>query len=253
MQFNTNKIGQGIQRLRAVFFVISLITLLPAVASELGVDPVSIELSAKQKTAALKVTNASNQPSSIQIQAVTWSQIDGKDVYIPSKDLLVAPPIITIAPHGEQIVRVALRRKADATNELPYRIFLNELPVAPPPGFRGLQVALRIGLPVFVKPLQGIAAPKMLWNISKSAENTLLVSVKNQGNAHVQVTDFSIHIPGSVKALAGESGSTYILPGQTSKWQLKSNLNLKDTDTRLQLKAYTDAGNVDEVLSTEHP
>jgi len=108
------------------------------------IDPVRIDLSPEQQTAAITLKNGSDQPTSIQIQAVAWSQTEGKDVYIPTKELLVSPPIVTIAPKAEQIIRVALRRQADATNELTYRINLQELPVKPAPGFTGVQVSLRI-------------------------------------------------------------------------------------------------------------
>ena len=64
----------------------------------------------------------------------------------------MSPPIATIAPDKEQIIRVGLRRAPDKERELSYRLFLQEVPAPPKPGFQGLQVALRVGLPVFVQP-----------------------------------------------------------------------------------------------------
>lgn len=212
------------------------------------VDPVRIELSPQQQTAAINVRNDSDQPTSIQIQAVAWSQLDRKDVYTPTRELLVSPPIVTIAPKSEQVIRAALRRQADTASELTYRIYLQELPPQPAPGFMGLQVALRIGLPVFVKPQNGKAAPKMVWTVSHAPDNSLKVALQNQGNAHVQVSDFSLYIPGGDKPIAGESGSSYILAGQAREWLLKIDFSEKITGGRLRLKAYTDAGNVDTEL-----
>jgi len=224
-----------------------------AAAANLSVDPVRIELSPRQQTAAVNVRNDSDQPSSIQIQAVAWSQLDGKDVYAPTRELLVAPPIVTIAPKSEQVIRAALRRQADTAGELTYRIYLQELPPQPAPGFTGLQVALRIGLPVFVKPQNGTAAPKMVWSVARAPDNSLKVALQNQGNAHVQVSDFALSIPGNDKAIAGESGSSYILAGQVHEWLLKTDLSEKITGGRLRLKAYTDAGNVDMELPLGTP
>ena len=129
-----------------------------AAAANWEIDPVRIELTQQQQTAAITLKNTSDQPTSLQVQVVAWSQIDGKDVYTPSRELLVSPPIVTIPPKGEQIIRAALRRPADANNELSYRIHLQELPPAPTPGFMGVNVAMRVGLPVFVESLKGIGA-----------------------------------------------------------------------------------------------
>lgn len=219
----------------------------------MSVDPIRIELSPEQPTAAINVRNDSDQPTSIQIQAVAWSQVDGKDVYTPTRELLVSPPIVTIAPKGEQVIRTALRRKADVANELTYRIYLQELPSQPQPGFTGLRLALRIGLPVFVKPQQGKAAPKMAWSISLAPDNSLKITLQNEGNAHVQVSDFALYVPGGDKPITGESGSTYVLAGQVREWLLKIDLSENITGGRLRLKAYTDAGNVDTELPLGTP
>jgi len=232
-----------------------LLLLLPlaAPAGDLAVDPISIQLTPMQQSVAIRITNNSDQPTSIQIQAVTWSQVDGKDVYVPTRELLVAPPIVTIAANSEQIVRAALRRQADPANELSYRIFLQELAAPPPPGFRGLQVALRIGLPVFVQPQRGVAAPKLTWSMSRRADNKLVVTLRNDGNAHVQVSDFRLMLPGTNQVVAGESASSYVLGGQTRSWELHTDPAIKARPAVLQLQAYTDAGEFDVALTAETP
>lgn len=229
--------------------------LIPALAgaANLSIDPIRIELSPEQQTAAINVRNDSDQPTSIQMQAVAWSQLDGKDIYTPTRELLVSPPIVTIAPKSEQVIRAALRRKADVANELTYRIYLQELPSQPQPGFTGLQLALRIGLPVFVKPQTGKATPKMVWSIARAPDNNLKITLQNQGNAHVQVSDFALYIPGGDKPIAGESGSNYVLAGQRASWLVKTDLSEKITGGRLRLKAYTDVGNVDTELPLGTP
>jgi fimbrial chaperone protein len=222
-------------------------------AADWEIDPVRIELSPEQQTAAITLKNASDQPSSIQIQVVAWSQLDGKDVYTESRELLVSPPIVTIPAKGEQVIRAALRRPADSSNELSYRINLQELTPPPTPGFTGVQVAMRVGLPVFVQPQNGKAAPKMVWNVVRMPDNSLKVGLKNQGNAHVHITDFYLYLPGSDKEIAGKSGSRYIMAGQTHEWLLKLATMEKISSGRLHLKAYTDAGDIDTDLVLGKP
>lgn len=238
---------------RAVLCTIALLATGAASAADWGIDPVRVDLSEKLQTAAIILTNNSDQPTSIQIQVVAWSQVDGKDVYTPSRELLVSPPIVTIPAKSEQVVRAALRRQADASDELSYRINLQELPPPAAPGFTGVQVALRIGLPVFVQSQKGGAAPKMVWDVVRMSDNTLKLELKNQGNAHVQVIDFSLSLPESAQAIAGESGSSYVMAGQSREWLLKSSSNATIADGRLRLKAFTDAGDVDTELVLGKP
>jgi fimbrial chaperone protein len=238
---------------RVLFCALAIFVPQIALAAGWNIDPVRLELSPQQQTAALTVTNESDQPTSIQIQAVAWSQAEGKDVFTPTKEVLVSPPFVTIPAKGEQIIRVALRRKADAVNELTYRINLQELPPPHAPEFVGVQVALRIGLPVFVQSQNGQAAAKVTWNVSQLADNTLKVQAQNKGNAHIQISDFALYVPGADKPISDQTGSSYILSGQSHEWLLKSVSLGNSNPDRLRLKAYSDADNIDMELVLGKP
>lgn len=233
----------------------AILLLLPNVAgaAEWSIDPVSIDLSPQQQSAVILLKNESEQPTSLQIHAVSWSQVDGKDVYVPTREVLVSPPIATIPAKGKQILRVALRREADPTSELTYRINLQELPLPPVAGFQGVQVALRIGLPIFVQPQNGTAKAKITWSLARAADGKLKVEVSNQGNAHVQISDFAIFVPGREPAIAGDAGSTYVLPGQSHAWLLSTRALETFSGATLRLRANTDADNVDMELPLGRP
>lgn len=237
----------------AALFALALLHPGLAGAAEWNVDPVRVELSHEQQTAAIIIRNESDQPSSLQIHAVAWSQVNGMDVYTPTRELLVSPPVVTIAPKSDQVIRVALRRQADPAKELSYRINLQELPAQPAPEFSGVHVALRIGLPVFVQPLKGEAKPAMAWSVVQLANNTLKVGVINQGNAHVQISDFALFNPGSDQPITAEAGSNYVLAGQSQQWLLKTDPSEKMSSGRLRLKAFTDATYVDTDLVLAKP
>jgi len=222
-----------------------------AAAASLEIAPVRIELSPQQQTVAITIRNSSDQPTTLEIKPVAWAQVDAKDVYTPTRELLISPPLVTIPAHGEQVIRAALRRKADPTKELTYRINLQELPAAPAPGATGVQVALRIGLPVFVKPASGKAAPKMEWKLMHQSDGSLKVGFRNPGNAHIQISDFSLLNPGRSGVIAEEQSSSYVLAGQAREWHLKTNPAEKIAGNRLRLKAFTDAGDADKELPLE--
>jgi fimbrial chaperone protein len=229
--------------------------LIPCLASAAGweIDPIRVELSAKQPTTAVTVKNESDQPTTIQIQAVSWSQKNGEDIYRSTSELIVSPPIVTIAAHGEQVLRVGLRHKVNNAVESAYRINLQELPSPPTPEFSGVKVALRIGLPVFVQSKAGKTAPKTAWTAVRQAPGVLKISLNNQGNTHIQVSDFSVYAKGHEAAIASESGTNYVLAGQTHEWLLKTNAAEQINDGRLHLKAYTDAAIIETELVLDQP
>ena len=119
-------------------------------AGSFSISPIRLDLSATARTAALTVRN-DDREALVQAEIMLWEQVDGQDRLTPTRDLLVSPAVFTLPPNGSQLVRVALRSPpADATRELSYRLILQEVPQTASPGFSGLQVALRLSVPVFV-------------------------------------------------------------------------------------------------------
>ena len=214
-------------------------------AGSFDVNPIRIDLSATARSAALSVRNSGDEAVVVQMSLVAWTQENGQDVYVPTKEILGTPPIATIPPGGEQIVRLGMRRAPDARNELTYRVFLQEVPPPPKPGFQGLQVALRLSLPVFVHPRQGPAKATLVWDLQLQGEDTLRLQLNNQGTGHIQVSDIEFFQPGQEKPVASQSSLVYVLPGQSRAWDFKiQSVRLKPTD-RLRMKVATDAGSVD--------
>jgi fimbrial chaperone protein len=178
---------------------------------------------------------------------MTWTQQQGKDVYAPTTEILATPPVFTVPAGGSQVIRVGLRRAPDAQREITYRLFLQEVPPPPKPGFQGLQVALRIGVPVFVTPAtEQLTA--LAWKIYRTRDGKLEVSLTNNGGIHVQVANFKL-----VKVDGGELGkqhiAAYVLPSQTNSWEVKD-ISVPQSVTTLHLFAQTDAGDIDAGVVT---
>ncbi len=95
-------------------------------AGSFQVNPIRVEMSKGATSAAITVRNDGNEPIVVQSSVVGWSQDKGQDVYAPTNEALVTPPIMTVPPGGEQIVRVGLRRAVDPQRELTYRLYLQE-------------------------------------------------------------------------------------------------------------------------------
>jgi fimbrial chaperone protein len=186
----------------------------------------------------------------MQLEVLNWSQEEGNDVFTPTRELIVNPPIFTIPAGGSQLIRVGLRRAPDAQRELTYRIFLQELPPPPNPDFNGTKMLMRVSLPVFVLP-KVAAKPVLRWHAVRTSDGALKISLTNSGNAHIQIANFSLSLPGSAQPWITQQTSDYVLIGKSLDWILPANADysIPKSGATIQLFAQTDAGDIEaEVL-----
>jgi fimbrial chaperone protein len=225
---------------------------LPALSGSFEVNPIRVELNAATRSVALTVRNSGSSTVVVQASVSAWSQQDGKDVLAPTNEVLISPPVMTIEPDREQIVRIGLRRAPDTQRELTYRIFLTEVPPPPQPGFQGLVVALRIGLPLFVQPRSGPAKAALTWH-SEVRDGNVYLKVDNQGTGHIQISTIEMFSAQAGDAVADYSGLAYVLPGQSREFQMKlRDIRVKKGDN-LRMKVSTDAGAIDTQIDLAGP
>jgi fimbrial chaperone protein len=191
----------------------------PTWASTFNISPIRAQLNAGHRTEALTLTNVEDSPVVVQVRVVSWSQKDGVEQLEDTRELLSTPPVLQIAANSQQVIRVALRRDPDPTQELTYRVIFEEVPQAAPKEFSGLRVALRLSVPIFVAPSQSKANPQVAWQSRWLPNGQLEVAAINSGNGHLQVTDFEAQFPGSPAPLRGVT-SKYVLPGSRISWVL---------------------------------
>jgi len=191
-------------------------TFLPGhgIAGSFSVNPVRVELSGAAPNAVIHVENTSHAAVTVQLSTMVWSQTDGKDQLRPTRELLSTPQIFSLRPGAVQVVRVGILRKPDTRKELSYRLLLEEIPPPPPPDFKGLQVALRVSLPVFVKP-PGETHEQLEVALRLQPDNHLTLSLANDGNGSAHWSGFSLHDAAAPeRVLAAHPGAVYVLPGQ---------------------------------------
>jgi fimbrial chaperone protein len=219
-------------------------------AGSFQVNPIRVEMSANVTSGALTIRNDGDEPVVVQLSVLAWSQESGEDKYSATTEALVTPPIATIAAGAQQIVRVGLRRPPDPRRELAFRLFVQEVPPPPKPNFNGLQVALRVGLPVFVAPLAP-STRQLAWSAKSEPNNTIRLTVRNTGNTHVQISDFELRPSDDELPVAHEAGLAYALAGESREWLLRSSNARSKTATELRLKAITDAGEIQTVVKLD--
>ncbi len=85
----------------------------------------------------------------VQARIFRWSQKDGKDVLEKTSDVIVSPPILSVAKGSDGIVRIARVSTKPVEGEETYRILLDEVPSREKLQGGGLAVVVRQSLPVF--------------------------------------------------------------------------------------------------------
>ena len=219
-----------------------------AQAGSFAISPVRATLSSKLSVVSLIVRNNGDEPAVIQTELLNWAQQKGHDVFTPTREVLATPPIFTVPPGGSQLIRVGMRRTPDAHRELNYRMFLQELPSAPHPGFQGLQVALRLSIPVFIVPAMPVK-PVLAWKALSSAPGQIKLQATNVGNAHIQIANLKLSRRSGEELTAGKIAE-YVLPGESDEWTIKSSV---ETGEPLRLFAKTDGGDIESEIILEAP
>ncbi len=82
------------------------------------------------------------------------------------------------------------QRRPDTTRELSYRLILQEVPQTANPDFSGLQVALRLSVPVFVANA-GTTGPALAWSAAAPGDG-LALTAQNSGDVHARIHGFSV-------------------------------------------------------------
>jgi fimbrial chaperone protein len=186
----------------------------PAVAGRFSVAPIRIDLSGALRIGAVTVTSEDDHPLVFKNSPSLWTQsADGGDVYTPTTDLVVTPPLLRVETGEPRIVRIGTVREPGDV-ERSYRVFLEEqAPANPEAGGATIAVVIKFGVPVFVAPqsehIAGVA------EIVERKPGRLTLQIKNSGNVHFNVET----ITANGIALKDVS-SWYLLPGATRRYDL---------------------------------
>jgi len=189
-----------------------------ATAGVFSVTPVRLYMTPRDRAIAVTLTNEADTEVVLQADINTWSQKpDGTDELVLTEDLILAPPIIKLAPKARQVVRLALLKPADASRQLTYRLIIREVPEALPAAGIQVPIALALSMPVFITP----PAAKREVNCTNQLVDTKTVNLQcsNTGTAYAQIREAVVSR--GPQTLARFEGGSYILPGARKTVSLK--------------------------------
>ncbi len=184
----------------------------PVWAGSFSVSPVRIYMKPRDRAVAITLTNEGDTAVALQADVFVWSQTpDGTDQLALSDDMILSPPIIKLEAGARQVVRLALLRPADASQQLTYRLIVREVPEITAPKQQGIQlpIALALSMPVFITPPP--AKREVACELVRGEAGAPAVSCANTGTAYAQMREVRLHR--NDQTLARFEGGSYLLPG----------------------------------------
>lgn len=181
-----------------------------AFSGEFRVTPIRLDFDRGTRSGTITIVNEGNERLNVQMKAFEWTQdASGKDQYTETNEIIFFPKIMTIEKKEEKILRAGIRIPA-TTKEKTYRLFIEEIPEPRKGEGVNVAIAIRFGVPIFVKPLKE-EVRGVIERIELS-KGTLNITVRNTGNAHFIIQ--TIHLKG--KNAKGEE----IFSKELSGWYL---------------------------------
>jgi fimbrial chaperone protein len=186
----------------------------PAAAGAFRINPVAVAVMPDQGAAELRLHNQDSRPVAVRVTALRWTQADGRDRTEATRDLVVSPPIFTVAPGAQQLIRIGFRNR---TPRAAYRLIVEEIPEQRAPG-TGIAVSLKLDLPLYVIARRG-AAPALSWAARRGPDGALVVEGRNSGDLHAQI--LAIEARDASGQVVGRTGAMgVVLPSSSRTWTL---------------------------------
>jgi fimbrial chaperone protein len=192
-------------------------------ASSFTVNPIRISLSGKNQSALLTLQSQTKEELRFKVLVQEWKQSPQGEMQLKdTKDIVVYPGLLTLAPNEERKLRVGSVVTPGAT-EKSYRVFVEELPALRAPQTSGkseIKVLTKMGIPIFVTPEKPVSSGTVQG--MGMAKGKLSFTVKNTGNVFFLVRSVMVKALGAAGAVAFEKNleGWYVLAGETRVWEL---------------------------------
>ncbi|OLV18632.1 fimbrial biogenesis chaperone [Deinococcus marmoris] len=207
-------------KFRRAFLFLCLLTLVsPAQAAKFVLSPVLLNLQPAQGlTTSTTITNTDTVPAEFTAEVLLWTQKDGKEVLVPTRDAVVSPMNFKVAPGRSQVVRVALRRPPTAAS-VTFRLMIRQQVQPAAAGSSSVTITPRyvFSLPLFAE--KAGAQPNVALSAVQRDGATYLV-FNNTGNGYGVFRNIRLSGGGQ----SAELGNQYVLSGSTMELKLPPTL-----------------------------
>ncbi len=219
----------------------------PASAASLQASPVTVEIQTPASTSTVTLRNEGDAPLNAQIRVFRWSQVDGKERLEPTNDVVASPPMATLGPKADYLVRLVRLSKTPAVTEETFRIVVDEIPEAKLQS-SGVNIAMRYSIPVFVEPKQ-IDGAKLTWT-AEHINGQFVVKAVNTGDRRVRVSELKASDASGAVVSFGNGLNGYVLARSSNQWVASSAAVKIGNAGSVTISAKGDAGPINAKTSS---
>jgi fimbrial chaperone protein len=212
----------------------------PGQAASLQVAPVSIEVQAPSAAATLQLRNVGTTPLNAQIRVFRWVQVNGQEKLEPTDDVVVSPPITSLAPKTDYTVRLVRVAKQPVSRGENYRLLVDELPDPAAQRNRTVNLVLRYSIPVFFYSRDTTDA-QLVWSIEQRSGH-VYVSAVNNGDRHVRISDLKLQDGNGMTVPFGNGLTGYVLGNSVMRWEAPGKTHQLVASSSVAISAQGDRG-----------
>ncbi len=198
-------------------------------AAMLHVRPVLVELPAPASASTLTLSNRGKELAVAQVRVFRWTQVKGRDVLSPTRDVVASPPLLRMAPGRDNVVRIVRVSKRPVKGEESYRLIVDQIPEKKHRKGAGVVFAVRYSIPVFFYE-RGAPGPKLSWKAVKRGRE-LILTARNDGVRHERVSGLKIISAQGKTQVLNKGLAGYVLGGASRTWKQRLRIRLKGAVT----------------------
>lgn len=178
-------------RMKIAVFAAAASSLFPS-ANALELAPTMITLERDRPIATLKLANDGATEKTYELTGFSWQQPDGSDQLSKAPALIITPPVISLGPGEDTLVRVGLASASThGDGEETYRIRVRDITPDSPNAANALRIRMEFLLPVIVPAI----APQANLRLADARERdgALCIRLRNEGNAYQKIIGIGGH------------------------------------------------------------
>lgn len=199
----------------------------PSVAASLQAAPTVFEMPAGKAADTLRLRNDGTGVLNAQVRVFRWSQADGVDKIDPTTEIVTSPPMLTLQPGSEQVVRLVRVSKRPIVGEENYRVVVDEIPDKSKQKNGEIALTFKHSIPMFfTTALDGKS--RVTWAMETKGDTRFIVA-KNDGNRRVRIAGLTLKSPGTKDVVLGKGLNGYVLSGSSMRWVLPKTASVGST------------------------
>ncbi len=219
---------------------------LPSSGASLHVDPVLLEVTSPAAAAVLTLRNKGISEINAQVRVFRWVQSDGVEKLEQATDVVASPPMVTLAPNNDYVVRIVRLSKQQVSGEEAYRLLIDELPKAVRSSGRSVNLLVRHSIPVFFAP-SNVGKASIQWSASIK-NGKLMLTAQNLGDRRLRVAALRVHDSRGNVVSFGDGLVGYVLGKSSITWTAPVNVRGFGDQGTMSIAAESDLGPIRAVV-----